>query len=265
MRLAQLQRALQRHVLRGDRAILELVPGTAAFDTASRLAIYRDGYAQRLTEALAHTYPALRVALGPTEFGRRIERLAHQSPSRHYSVRDYGATLPVRLERELAGARARGAADLARFEWAIAAVFDAPDSKPVTLAALQGVPARDWPRLRFSTVPCLQRVELASNAVLWWKAVCEGAPRPARWRRAPRRSWVVWRRELAVYVRPLDEDEAAALAQLARGARFARLCAGLAVRHGKEAASLRAAAMLRGWIEAGLIAGYRVERQRASR
>jgi Putative DNA-binding domain len=265
VRLIELQRALQGHVLRGDRAIAGLVRGTKIFDTDTRLAVYRDGYAQRLAEALAHTYPALREAIGPAAFGGCIERLAHHSPSRHYSVRDYGGTLAAQLERELAGARARGAADLARFEWAIAGAFDAPDSSPVTLNALQSVPARDWPRLRFSVAPSVQRVELASNAVLWWKAACEGKPRPTRWRRQQRSSWLVWRRDLAVYFRPLGEDEPAALARLVRGARFSQLCAGLAAVLGKEPAPMRAAALLRGWIEEGLIADYRVEGPRARR
>jgi len=260
MRLAALQRALQAHILHGDATIAAQVPGTAHFDTATRLAVYRDGYAERLIEALGQTYPALQDSLGAAEFARRVRQLAHESPSRHYSVRYYGQALEALLARELTGARAAGAADLARFEWALAAAFDAPDAPPLSLEQLQRVAPAQWARLRFKTTPSLQMLELQSNAVRFWRAACEGAPRPARWQRRRAQRWVLWRRELAVYFRPLAPDEAAVLDLLRAGATFQRQCAAVASLHGAARAPVRAAMLLRGWTEEGLLIAWRLGR-----
>ncbi len=257
MRLAQLQRALQAHVLRGDETIVGYIPGSARFDTATRLGVYAQGYAERLIEALAQTYPALQARLGAELFASVLRRMAHEAPSRHFSVRDYGGELAERLARTLTGARGAGAADLARFEWLLAAAFDAADAEPLPLDALSQIAPARWAQLRFTAAPSLRTVELSSNAVAFWKAACAQAPRPSRWRRTAPRRWLIWRRELALYFRPLAGDEAAALAALSSGASFGQQCAVIARTARQHAPALRAAALLRGWLSEGLLSGLR--------
>jgi hypothetical protein len=258
VKLAQLQRALQAHVLHGDGAIAALVPGTARFDTRTRLAVYADGYAPRLAEALAQTYPALRQSLGPAVFAHCVASLARAAPSRHFSVRYYGKDLAAVIERHVRGVRGRAAADLARFEWALAAAFDAADARPIAATDLERIAPRAWPQLRFDTTPSLQSLELRSNAVAFWKAACETGPRPTRWRLARPQRWLIWRRDLGVYFRPLAADEAAALASLRAGGSFRRQCSAIAAVQGDAGAAQRAAALLRGWVEEGLLSGWRL-------
>jgi len=247
MRLLELQRAFQAHVLEGRDEIAAEVVGTAQFDVATRLAVYAGGYAERLIEALTHTFPALRAALGEQTFGALVRLLAHGSPSRFASVREYGAALPELIGRELGGMRARGASELARWEWSLAQVFDAADAAPLAAADLQREPPERWAQLRFAPVPALRRVSLSTNAVGWWKAACAQGRPPGRWRATRPVRWVQWRRELALYFRPLAADESQALERLAAGETFAAVCSGLE--------PLRAAILLRGWVQEGWIAG----------
>jgi hypothetical protein len=252
MKLLELQRAFQAHVLAGTHGIEAIVPGTERFDTATRLGVYCGGYAERLTEALAQTFPAVRAALGPRAFGRLVDLLAHRSPSRHFSVRYYGEGLADLIAREIHGPRGRGASELARWEWLLAAAFDAPDYAALTRADLAAIEPAAWAGLRFALAPSLQRASLASNCVQWWKAACAEAPRPARWRIGRPRAWVAWRSELAIYFRPLGDMEAALLDAVLRDATFAEICAALA-EHDARRAPVQAAQLLHTWLADGWI------------
>jgi hypothetical protein len=244
--------------LRGDAAIAAHVCASERFDIASRLAVYAQGYAERLIEALAVTYPAVRRTLGEATFGRLIRALAHGSPSRSFSVRHYGRELAALIGLELPGIRGEGAAELAAWEWALAEAFDAADAVPLHAAELARIAPAAWGALVLRMIPSARTIELSSNAVRWWKYACAAGPRPHGWRRLHRRAWLVWRRELAVLFRPLAADESRALAALQRGETFERICAQLANGPGEGAqrrAPLRAAQLLRGWVGEGLLAG----------
>ena len=252
MKLLELQRAFQAHVLSGTADIEAQVPGTERFDTATRLGVYSGGYAERLIEALGQTFPAVRAALGSRAFGRLVDQLAHHSPSLHFSVRYYGEGLADLIAREIPGPRGRGASELARWEWLLAAAFDAPDHAALTRADLAAIEPAAWAGLRFALTPALQRASLASNCVQWWKAACAEAPRPARWRIGRPRAWVAWRSELAIYFRPLGDMEAALLDAVLRDATFAEICAALA-EHDARRAPVQAAQLLHTWLADGWI------------
>jgi len=254
MRLAELQRAFQAHILSGTAGIEAIVPGSERFDVATRLSVYSAGYAERLIEALAQTYPAVKFALGERTYARLVRQLAQTSPSRHYSVRYYGAELAALIARELAGPRGRGGRELALWEWDLAAAFDAADTPTVSAADLAAIEPEAWPALRFMIAPSLHVRTLQTNAVQWWKAACAEGPRPQRWRARRPAEWVLWRAELAIYFRELEPAEARALAAARRGATFEAMCAEL---EGDAAAAARAATLLHGWLKAGWIVGVR--------
>ena len=255
MRLAELQRAFQRNVLDGAREIESIVAGSERFPTAERLGIYSGGYAERLAEALAQTYPAVRAAIGERRFGALIERLAHGQPSRHFSVRRYGAELDRLLADTFAAPKGRVLAELARWEWLLAEVFDAADARALTQADFADLDPESWPQLHFALTPTLRRIELATNAVAWWKWACADAPRPGRWRAQRASVWALWRQELAIYFRPLSIAELAALEAVAAGGTFGELCAALADHVEPEAAPVRAATLLHTWLKEGWIVG----------
>jgi hypothetical protein len=246
MKLAQLQEAFQAHVLSAAPGIELEVSGDRRFPTALRLGIYGDAYAIRLVEVLAESFPAVQVALGTNRFARLISEFARAHPSRVRSARDYGADLPHWLASRLTGPSAGGIADLARFEWAVAAAFDAADHDALKAETLAGVAPAHWAHLRFTFSPAVRRLRVTSNCVPWWKFAGAQQPRPGRWRRTCGQQWLVWRRELAVFYRRLSQREAQALDAALAGQSFGQLCEQL----GEPA---RAAALLHGWFSEGLV------------
>ncbi len=245
MKLALLQEAFQAHMLRGESEIQGEIVGDARSAVGARLAVYTSAYAARLIEVLGESFPAVRMALGPSRFERSIGGFARQHPSRFRSARDYGEELSGWLAANLGGPRAQGVADLARFEWAVAAAFDAANAVALAPDSLAGIDPADWPRLQFTFSPTLQRLNVTSNAVAWWKFACAAQPRPGRWRPTCTQHWLVWRQDLAVCYRRLSRTETQALDAARAGSCFAELCAQLS--------STQAARLLHDWFTAGLI------------
>src|SRR6202795_5013101 len=68
MRLAQLQRNFQAHLLTGDDAILKSVVDAPPLAPAERVRVYRNAYRVRLLDALKDTYPVLFKILGDEVF-----------------------------------------------------------------------------------------------------------------------------------------------------------------------------------------------------
>lgn len=253
MRLAELQRAFQSRVLHHAAGIESLVPGTERFDTETRLGIYESAFPARLAAALTDTYPALRDALGESDFFELTRSFAAESPPSHFSIRYFGSDLASFIATRLAGVKAKVLSDLARWEWALSEAFDAADAAALTQKDFAHIDPAHWGRLRFRLSPSLRRLCLRSNAVQWWRAASQGARRPARWRVAKPVEWALWRSELKTYFRSLPGDEAWALDAVAAGQPFASMCEGL-VRFGSDVeAPTRAATLLRRWLHNGWI------------
>ncbi|MFO1376829.1 MAG: DNA-binding domain-containing protein [Steroidobacteraceae bacterium] len=254
--LAGMQAALQRALCGDDRDVELLVVSDGRLDAARRVAIYRHACVTRLVGALAEAYPALRQALGERRFEDLAREYVAAHPSRSASIRWFGRELADFLETRGRGLRWQGLAELARWEWTLALAFDAADARPVDEHALAGLAPADWGRLCLRFVPSLQRIDLATNALDGWRAATQGAPRPTRWRRESRVSWVAWRRELTTSFRSMAADEASCLDAALQGRSFADLCASLASTVGAGEAPLRAATLLRTWIAEGWIGGF---------
>jgi hypothetical protein len=254
MKLARLQTSFQAHVLRRDPGIVAEMAGDARLPAALRLGVYTEAYAARLVEVLGESFPAVQAALGASLFARLVRDFAHEHPSRARSARDYGAQLPQWLGSRLSGARASGIADLAHFEWALATAFDAADEAALTPASLAGVEPVQWPQLQFRFSPTLRRLQVTSNCVAWWKFACAGEPKPSRWRTTCSQQWLVWRQELVVRYRRLSRLETQALDRALAGCTFGEMCEPLV--------AARAAALLQGWFEAGLVVGVSLRHSR---
>ncbi len=255
MRLAELQRAFQARVLQGAREIEPFVPGTERLDTRTRLGIYENAFLTRLAEALADTYPALRYTLGESEFFALTRSFATAAPPSHFSIRYFGRDLAVFISATFTGVKARVLSDLARWEWALSAAFDAADTAALTQADFVQIEPALWGQLRFRLTPTLRRLSSRSNAIQWWRAASQGARRPTRWRSARPVEWAVWRSQLTTRFRSLRNDEAWALDAAVCGQSFASICEGL-TRFGDEREALeRAARLLHRWVSDGWITG----------
>jgi len=253
--LARVQEDFQEHLLRGSAAVERHVRGTARVPVATRLGIYAGAYRSRLAEALAANYPALAKLLGAVDFQALAADYvsAHDSP--FFSIRYYGDALAEFLATHEDYVAAPVLAELAHWEWAMSCVFDAADVTPLAHAALAGLPPQRWAQLRFAFHPSVRRLVLAWNVPQLWRSLTGESERPAAQLNAAPREWLLWRQDLTTYFRSLERAEAAALAGALRGWPFGELCELLCAELGESAAPAQAAALLRGWIDSGLIVG----------
>ena len=251
--LVDLQRDLQRHVLTGDAAIAAAVNSTAAVPAATRLGVYSNAYRIRLADALGDNMPNLRAFLGEDEFGAVAARYIDQHPSQFASIRWFGDRLAQELERS--HPEQPWIAELARWEWALAAVFDAQDAPPVGIESLAAVAPGDWGDLRLEFHPSVQRLELSTNAQALFKAFAdEQSPAAPAMLDSPH-PWLLWRQDLKTQYRSLEPDEAAALEVVRNGGTFAEMCEVLCEWHEADTVPLVAAGMLKRWIVEELLIG----------
>jgi hypothetical protein len=253
MQLRELQRAFQARLLAGASGIEAELAGADRPDFQTRVDVYADGYYARLVEVLGTTYPALKAALGESDFERAMRDFIAAEPSRYYSVRDYGQRVADYFAQSGAGT-AHVLAQLARWEWTLADVFDAPDDTPADVEALAAIAHERWAQVRFGLRACARRFTTDTNAVDWWRAARVQGEAPAEFKSEPPVDWLVWRRGVATVFRSLEPDEAAAVDAVRSGAPFAALCERIADQIGSADAPLRAASLLRGWFAEQLIA-----------
>ncbi|HUO79441.1 MAG TPA: DNA-binding domain-containing protein [Steroidobacteraceae bacterium] len=258
MTLAELERAVQRHIL-GGGPLPESLAAAVAPPAAERWSVYVEAYRLRLTEALAAQYPALAARAGGSAFAALAGAFIAETPSVHRSIRDYGRELAAHLAAGARGAEDEMRAELAAFEWRLAAAFDAAPGRPTAPAELAAVAPEAWPGLCFRAVPALGRLATETNAVAVWraaKAAGDAAPEPLAdpvAARPGRVEWLILRPALDAEFRSLPPDEAAALDRLLAGEPFGALCEALAGPRGEAGAAATAAGWLKGWLLAGAL------------
>ena len=147
--LLQTQQAFLDYLLEKSTHFERDIVGTARFNKKTRLGIYSDAYASRLVEALQDNYPALHTLMGDCQFTHMAQHYLSQYPSQNFSVRYFGHQLSSFLSQERRYNKNPVLAEMAQFEWALRAAFDAADQRPITLAALQEIPNRTMGRNAF--------------------------------------------------------------------------------------------------------------------
>jgi hypothetical protein len=257
MRLRQVQRELQRHLLGENSAALDAIVDAPPLPAALRLAIYGDGYRVRLIEALEDTYPKLHTLLGDEVFVALGAAFVAAHPSVHRSIRWYGRELAQFLERRPPHDAQPLLAELALLEWTLSEVFDSADAQSLERAAFTAIDPAAWSELEFEFHPSLRRLELHWNTAAAWQALDRGeAPRPPE--RAPLPvPWLLWRRELKNYFRSLTAEEAAALDLARGGGNFGAMCEALCAWLPEDEIPLRAAGLLGAWADSGIVIGIR--------
>jgi len=121
---------------------------------------------------------------------------------------------------------------------------------------------RIGPHLDLMVHPAVRRLDLAWNRAravartdgrrATSRARCAGAPHP----------WLLWRKELQIFFRPLTAFEAEALDAARQGRSFGGVCVALCAALDEEQAPGRAAAFLREWVESGMIVGMHAAKSR---
>lgn len=251
--LAELQRDFQRHVLYGHERIVDSVGGTPQMPPSLRLAVYSQAYRLRLTEALASTLARLQQLMGKESFATVASEYMDLCPSSHPSIRWFGDRLPVLLRRSFPDRP--WLAELATWEWAIAAAFDGADAAAIGVDALAAIAPERWAALRFNFHPTVQCLQMRTNAPLLFKALAAAAAIPDCLVLDEPQPWLIWREGLKTQYRSLAADESAALQAMQAGGTFETLCDTLRTWHDAVAVPAQAAGLLKRWVVEQMIVG----------
>ncbi len=249
--LADRQTALQSFLLHADPSIVDHVIGDRKADAKQRLDVYFQAYRLRLQEVLATDFEGLHALLGDEGFEQASLAYIDAYPSEHPSVRWFGRALAGFLAEHYPDRPEL--AEMAAFEWAWGQAFDAADAPVADAARLAGLGAEQWPGLSVTLHPSVQRVSLQFNVPAVFAAAVDEQPLPELARGDCGVSWLLWRHALNVHWRSLAADEDQALQAAGRGVDFASLCEGLCEWHEPAEVPLRAASLLRTWLDEGLI------------
>lgn len=255
--LGDLQRAFQDYLFRDNEAFEAAVRDTRKADRVTLLDVYRDGYALRLIEVLTNDYPGLMAMAGPADFDHVARAYIAAHPSRHPSVRWFGAGLADFMAGTAPYDKAPAAVEMVRFEWALGEAFDSVDVPPIAADMLLGLPPDAWETLTFTALPSLHRCTFAFEVAQAWQRRDEVEPGNLEVAAAEEPvTWAIWRPERLTSFRSLEPDEAAMLDALVAGKSFPDLCETVAAFTGDDQAPSRAAWLLRTWVEGGMIASF---------
>lgn len=214
-------------------------------DREMRMRVYANAYLSRIGGVLEEHYPKLRALLGDATFRPLARDYLRAHPPHDPSLREAGAELPRYLAETTKDLLH---VDLARLERARVEAFDGPEGAVLTRDAVAALPPEAFPGLRLALVPTAKLLIFTTNADDVWDAIAEERPPPARV--DVRRSLLVWRRDITVIHRTLEDDEASALHQLGTGSTFARVCEAFATEADPTA---RAIELLLRWLDAEVL------------
>jgi hypothetical protein len=253
MDLARAERLFQDALLDRSQAIPTSVRGNARESAAAMFGIYRNAYWSRLAESLAVDFPGLRALMGDAAFDRAARAYIGKHPSRHPSIRWAGRKLARFLASEAPFSEDPWLADMARFDWALAFAFDASDAPVVGIPDLASIPAGFWGSVRLQFHPTLDAFRVSTPVDAARPSLLEAAGPVDRTARCER-ALMAWRIEYDVKFRAIDPLEFAALEAMRGGGTFGDMCELVARASNPQTAPLRAAEILRGWLEWGVVA-----------
>ncbi|MDR6116608.1 MULTISPECIES: DNA-binding domain-containing protein [unclassified Sphingomonas] len=142
--LALAQRRMHDALIRPDAdpaAVRALFADDGRLGAAAGLAIYQRGYVARLTGCMREQFPALCHALGGALFDDFVAAYIGDHPPVRHTLYDLGRRFPEWLEANRPDAAAREAwidfmIALARFEYAVFAMYDASGHEGKSFAAI---------------------------------------------------------------------------------------------------------------------------------
>jgi hypothetical protein len=175
--LAALQRRFLDATAPGGVPPAELLAevGGGALSPAERLAIHANHRRIVLTQALADNFPATLSLLGGRVFAQAARRYLELHPPRDPRLSWCGAELPGFLASYPPARAVPCLADVARLEWALVRVADAPEMPHLDPSRLGEMPPDLLPDVRLCLVPALALVASTHPVDAIWEAVAAGS------------------------------------------------------------------------------------------
>jgi hypothetical protein len=216
----------------GRARIEDVILPSRSLEPADRVGIYQGMYLMRMEEALESDYPGLKHLLGGQAWSDLVRDYVAAHPSVTYTLNRLGDHFPEFVSKWPGAKRRELCHDLARLELAIAEVFDAPQTEPLTDADIAAVPAESWERARLAPIEALRLLSFRYPVNAYLQSVRdEDHDHPDLKRKDTyiaiyRRDYAVWRHDLSqpafdlltdlVAGKPLGKAVAAALTRRPR-------------------------------------------------
>jgi len=219
MTLAQLQAAYREYLLSGDGTALAPMIVADAFDVAERLAIYRNNFLISLCEALKVNFPVTRQLVGSGFFEQAARRFVLAQPPERPCLFEYGGAFPAYLQQLPQLAALPYVAEVARFEFARIAAYNAPVERHLTADAFAGRSPDQLQALPIRLARHARVIAVEAPVLELWKAHQSAAPDLAAIDLTPRaHALLICRPDRTVMVRELDAAGARFLAAADTGA-----------------------------------------------
>jgi hypothetical protein len=187
-------------------AVEAMVVGDARLSAVGRLDVYANMYFFRLLDVLRDDYAKVAAAVGDAAFHNLVTDYLAACPPAYPSIAQAGARLPRFLEGHAATRERPWMPGLAALESAHTELFDGPDADPVTLEELRTA-AGELMNLVLCPVPCARLLSHPFALSEVWESPDEApALRPE--------TLLVWRQDVEVFHRPIDDGERAIFSML---------------------------------------------------
>lgn len=261
MNLSKLQANFQAYLMCDIRgaAFATSITNDSKVTVKRRLGIYFDAYRLRIIEALATSYPKLKLLLGDDLFDNTALAYLEEYPSKFRNLRWYGDQmrdylLSVMPQHPIA-------AEMSAFEWTLLLAFDAANVPELKIQDLAEIPPENWSELKFKFQPALHLLPLRWNTIAMWNAFDAKISPPALEQYSYYTTWIIWRQDLNSQFRSMEETEVLALRMGISGASFGEICDELlevmnevdCKDIGEQQATILAAQYLASWLNAGII------------
>ncbi|KTC84844.1 DNA-binding domain-containing protein [Legionella brunensis] len=251
--LFRLQEMFQNYLLTNQTNIEQYIIASEKVSAAVRLDIYLDAYRARLLECLASNFPVFKKYVGDEAFHTIGSAYLEKHPSPYRSIRWFGDNFSDYLSSQ----QEPCLAELAQFEWCLALAFDAADAQTLTIEDIASISPECWANMTFLPHPSLQQTHFHWNIVPIWQAISnEQLPENPIEHSQPL-SWVIWRSNYVSRFYSLAEDESWAMTRMIQGASFGEICAGLCTWYDEQEVGMRAASLLKSWIQSGLLSNVK--------
>lgn len=251
--LLRLQHQFQQFLLRGDEHFKDNIISTEQVSAEQRLSIYSNAYHSRLIEALESNYPMLALHFGKENFVSLASDYINQFPSQYRSIRFFGDQLSQFLMDHPLAHDFPYLPEFAAFEWLQTLVFDAANGIPLAMDDITQISPELWENMRFGAHPSLQRINLFWNIVPIWESHSQNKKPPLALQDKKSVPWLLWRKDLLNHFSSLTDDEAWAIDAVLKQQTFGEICVGLCQWFDEQEVGIRAASLLKGWIQSKIL------------
>ena len=251
--LSELQSQFKQYLMFQNGKIDEHIYSTEELSNDFRLAIYANAYCMRLVETLQKDFPAIFYLLGDDAFTQVALAYIKEHPSQHPSLRFFGQYFSEFLHQDTDYRAMSYLSELAQLEWLLVEAFNAKDVSVIQESDVANVPPEAWSTLVLHFQASVHCFQYRWNIIPLWQAEQNEQIPPQPEELDSEELCLVWRQNYMTRYRTLEPDEALVLGSMLEGADFSDMCASLSTIVAADEVALKAAGLLKFWVNAGLI------------